>query len=104
MKETVDMAAFKTALAELGVPDLDEPWRSNGLTSSLGAWRSGVAVSFTISGEQLGRCYHQTTSLTLGDESQAPSGNCGNRRRLSRGTHPLLGPWVMTVCEIDSSD
>ena len=110
----LDPKEFEAALVEIGVR-VDGPWMDGVLANSLPKFNLGMAVSFGLSAEQKavydpsnpdlsGRCYHRTVSVTLGDEANAPVGNSGFATLLERGTHPLLGPWVKTSCEIDSSD
>jgi len=94
------------ALIELGVPanlfslEAGASW----LTQQLERLAAGQSVSFSIKGEELGRCYYRTTSLTIGAERDAPKGNSGTCTVLARGRHPLLGSWARTACEVDSSD
>ncbi len=102
MKSDMTLQEFLKALAEIGVSDAeDRPWNRVSFTNYL----RGDVVSFTVDHRQLGRCYSETTSVTLnGTEAKVPKGNFGNHKILAKGEHPLLGAWIKSSCEYDSSD
>lgn len=102
MKTDITLQEFLKALADLGVSDTeDRPWNRVSFTKCL----RGDVVSFCVDSRQLGRCYSESTSITLnGTDEKVPKGNFGNHKILAKGEHPLLGAWIKSSCEYDSSD
>jgi len=101
MKADTTLEEFKKALGEVGVKDLDKAE----FHSSLAKFQKGGPLSLCIDDERLGRCYNRMTYVTLnGTEKDVPTGNFGNHRILAKGEHALLGAWIKSSCEYDSSD
>jgi hypothetical protein len=97
MKKQLDGDVTR-ALVELGVV---RPERHN-----LEGIASGNRTSVCLDSKKLGRCYERATWLTLNAESESdvPTGNGGNAWVLATGEHPLLGRWIKSSCDYDSSD
>ena len=98
MTKSIDIDAAREALLDLGVKcELGE---------TLKDIVSGVCAHVGIETTPLARCYRRVTFLTLNaaNETDVPKGNGGNFAILGRGEHPVLGAWIKSSCEYDSSD
>lgn len=101
----VDLAELRKALRELGVKDLEGQWGERQLATYAAKLEVGATFTAHVETERLGRCYNRYTSLIVaGTEADATKGNEGNYRVVARGQHPLLGHWIKTSHEVDSSD
>jgi hypothetical protein len=97
-EQSVSLEQIRAALAELKVKNPSE--------ETLESAAAGAYTRICLETVQVRRCYRTATHLTLNPFAGpgVPKGNGGNFFILEQGVHPLLGVWIKSTCDYDSSD